>query len=217
MKKFFVSALVVCAMSMSVAVNAQECKTECAKPEKKECVMDKGEKMAKELKLTEDQKLRIKGINEEFEAAKKLSREDMKQAREKRQAAMNEVLTPEQQAKMKEMRQMHKKEMRHGQPMMRKGHHRHVKCDSVNGECTKHHACKEAKGECGKMKDCTKKGENCTTKCDKAKGCDKQAECGKMKDCTKKGDCKKGDCKATEGCAKKGECKKNDTCPKVEK
>lgn len=188
MKKFFVSALVVCAMSMSVAVNAQECKTECAKPEKKECVMDKGEKMAKELKLTEDQKLRIKGINEEFEAAKKSSREDMKQAREKRQAAMNEVLTPEQQAKMKEMRQMHKKEMRQGQPMMRKGHHRHVKCDSVNGECTKHHACKEAKGECGKMKDCTKKG-----------------------------DCKKGDCKATEGCAKKGECKKNDTCPKVEK
>lgn len=66
------------------------------------------EKIANELNLTDEQKVKLEAAMEKYKS-------DKKESHEAKKAAMKEILTPEQQVKMKEMRQAkmkHHKEMK---------------------------------------------------------------------------------------------------------
>lgn len=193
MKKFFVSAFVMCAMTMTSVSFAQEtAKNECPTIEGKECAAPKCD-MAKELNLTPEQEAKMKEAHEELAKARKESREDMKAAREKHKETIDQILTPEQKAKMKEMGKK-----RHGNKDMRhhrghKGHKHHgTRCDSA--KCEK--PCAKMNGECMKgEKPCAKMNGECK------KG---EKPCAKIN-----GECKKGE----KPCAKKNEECKNGACP----
>lgn len=163
MKRICVSALLVCALTMPVAVSAQQVeKRDCPKREKKECVTPRCD-MAKELNLTPEQQEKMKASREEFTKTRTASKEAVKAAREKHQAEMKEILTPEQQAKMKEMRPAKRgnKEMRH-----HRGHrgHKHMVCDSMRNN----RPCDVKRAECPKeVKPCAKSDAGCCPLVDK--------------------------------------------------
>ena len=142
MKRFFVSALAVCAMCMmSVSMAQEPAKKECPTQEGRECVAPCRD-MAKELNLTPEQQAKMKEAHEEFTKACQESREEMKAAGEKHREAIDEILTPEQKAKMKEMRMEKRanKEMRHHR--VPRGH-KHAACDSARH----HKPCRPMEGE----------------------------------------------------------------------
>ncbi|MBQ8565874.1 MAG: hypothetical protein IJ442_08615 [Bacteroidaceae bacterium] len=167
MKKVFLSALVVCAMSMLSVAFAQESKAvEGKQQDKKELMQKRQDKMAKELNLTDEQKQQIKASKEEM-------RNTQATARQKHQADMDKILTPEQKAKMKEMRKQNpeKREMRrrHGMhkmgadsmcpnpQMMDKCRAKAAKCrDMKKGKYV------EVKGQCAeKQGQCPQNAEDC--------------------------------------------------------
>lgn len=165
MKKVLVSALVVCAMSMSSVVFAQENKpTERRIEQKKEFVC----KMAKELNLSDEQVEQMKESNEKMRAA-----------RQQHQEEMDRILTPEQKEKMKELRKQNidKSKMRR--------HHRHNSdsmkpCPQMKGRCVeKKGNCSKMQGDCPQMKArCADKKHDCSHKSD---SCRMHQPCKKMK------------------------------------
>lgn len=148
MKKVLVSALVVCALSMSSVAFAQENKEPDRQfHEKKEMV----KKKAQELNLTEEQMEQIKASKDEM-------REANKAARQKHQENMDQILTPEQKEKMKETRErnIEKRKMRHlhkqGNDSVRRGQKmrtRHLEkkhdCSQQTDSCRMHKPCKKEK------------------------------------------------------------------------
>ena len=223
MKKVFVMMLAVCAMSMSATVYAQEATT--AQQEQKEADSRRVAVMKKELNLSDEQVMQIKAADEKFELKRKNSRKEIKAAAEERDAEIKQVLTPEQQVKLEDMKKNHgdkkgfgphqgKLKHREGMCAEKAGCKRHdMKCDSLRGKHHRGHMnkghrhgdmkCDMHNGKCPQMKGECQKG-----KCDKAQG-----ECPKMKDCDKKqacnqanGECQKGKCDKAQG-----------NCPKEKK
>lgn len=235
MKKVFVMMLAVCAMSMSATVYAQEATT--AQQEQKEAVNRRAAVMKKELNLSDEQVMQIKAADEKFELKRKNSRKEIKAAAEERDAEIKQVLTPEQQVKLEDMKKNHgdkkgfrphqgKLKHREGMCAEKAGCKKHdMKCDSLRGKHHRGHMnkghrhgdmkCDKAQGECQKMKDCDKKqdcpkmkGECQKGKCDKANG-----ECPKMKDCDQKQACNQAN-----GECQKGKCDKaQGNCPQEKK
>lgn len=162
MKKVILSALVVCAMSMSSVAFAQECKKEdCKQQDKKEMIQKRQDKMAQELNLTEEQKQQMK-------ASKEAMRNAVDAARQKHQADMDKILTPEQKAKMKEMRKQapEKREMRRHRGIHKMGADSMRPCPEMKDRCI------ERKGQCPEMRGkCVQKPDTCCVKkvCDKKK------------------------------------------------
>ncbi len=204
MKKVFVMMLAVCAMSMSATVYAQEATT--AQQEQKEADSRRVAVMKKELNLSDEQVMQIKAADEKFELKRKNSRKEIKAAAEERDAEIKQVLTPEQQVKLEDMKKNHgdkkgfgphqgKLKHREGMCTEKAGCKRHdMKCDSLRGKhhrghmnkghrhgdmkCDMHNGkCPQMKGECPKMKDCDQK-----QACNQANG-----EC-------QKGKCAQGNC-----------------------
>jgi Spy/CpxP family protein refolding chaperone len=103
MKRLFLSIAILACMSLTATVGAQESKREGRKD------------IAKELNLTAEQQQKMEAAKTDMVAKMKelkdntsLSKEEkmskMKELREQQQTAFNNILTPEQQAKLKEMR-----------------------------------------------------------------------------------------------------------------
>jgi len=67
-------------------------------------------KLEKELELTPEQSVKIREINAEFYAKHKALKKEMHEVRKAKKEAYKQVLTPEQQAKMKEIHQNKKAE-----------------------------------------------------------------------------------------------------------
>lgn len=214
MKKVLVLALALCAMT--TATMAQEPARECKK-QRLECRQECKDKMAQELNLTPEQVTRVEAAREEMNNSKKQARGEMREAREKFNAEMKQILTPEQQKKMEEMKA---ERPRHHKMRDGKQH-----CGAHKG--MKHAQCVELKcqGDTAKCVDCKK---DCKKDCaDCKKDCKKECKKECVKDCKK--DCKKNcaDCKkdCKKECKKdcKKECKKQckghkaDECPKGDK
>lgn len=222
MKKVMLMLVAVCALSMSTAVYAQEQCPDAKRMDRKELKERHVMKMKKELNLSDEQMAQMKAANEEFDAAVKANRENMKSAKEKHDAAIDKVLTPDQKVKFDEMKKKHhgKKEFRaKARPISRDGKCKEMKCDGKHKmdckkDCTQMKDCKK---NCDKKNDCPKmKGEckDCNTcdkaeKCDKAQKCDKSQKCDKAQACHKTDKCDKAEkCDKTQKCDKKNECTK---------
>lgn len=111
MKKVMFAALIFGAVAMTQVVNAQEPGREC-RGTHSECVERdstmrherRAERMIQELGLSEEQVAQMNAANEEFMTTQKQTRETMREAREKRDAVMKSILTPEQYEKYTQMR-----------------------------------------------------------------------------------------------------------------
>lgn len=137
MKKVFMSALVICAMSMSSVAFAQECKKDdCTQQDKAEFMQKRCTKMVQELNLTDEQIEQIKASKEEMNKEKKGARQSVDAARKKHQENIDKILTPEQKAKMQEMRKQRpdKKEMRHHRGMHKMGKDSMRPCPEMRGK-----------------------------------------------------------------------------------
>ncbi|MDH6308696.1 Spy/CpxP family protein refolding chaperone [Dysgonomonas sp. PFB1-18] len=112
MKRLFLSIAIIACMSLTATVGAQESRRG-------------GREVAKELNLTADQQQKMEAAKADMDAKmkelrdnKSLSKEDrmakMKELREQHQAACNNILTPEQQAKAKELKAKRGERMKDG-------------------------------------------------------------------------------------------------------
>jgi hypothetical protein len=150
---------------------AQECtaKKECRKaPCEKRCGM-KPEgfcpKMCVQLNLTDDQKAQVKALFDQKAEQKAAQREECHKQKQAEcaqfQEELNKILTPEQQAKLAEMK---------------------AECKAKRAECAKAKQCDK---KCGDA-ECCKKGEAGQCKKECAKQCAKgETQCTKEKQCTK--------------------------------
>lgn len=124
MKKVLIFALSLC--FVATAIQAQAPKD----GEKgKEKMKARFEQMKTDLKLTDEQAAKIKDLftaqGEQMKAIREsgeVNREKMKDLMKEREAKMKEILTPEQFAKLKEMRKNDRKDRPEGRPEGRKDH-----------------------------------------------------------------------------------------------
>lgn len=127
MKRLFLSLAILVGLSFSVSVNAQDAKRG----------NKRGFALPQELNLTNDQQQKVESVNTDFKAKmtelkgkSDLSKEDkrakMRELRKEHRDAINNILTPEQQAKLKELQSQKEKEMsmrhkKHSKQMNKRG------------------------------------------------------------------------------------------------
>ncbi len=139
MKRVFVFALVMCAMT-SVSM-AQEPERKCDR-QVTECAGGERDFVAEKLNLTPEQKAQMDAARNEMMQTRKQSRTDMRDAHEKFEAKMQEILTPEQYEQYRQMApnrhgrgdmrdDVHHRGHRHGNYK----HHGDRKCDGDSIQC----------------------------------------------------------------------------------
>lgn len=127
MKRLLLSLTVLVCISFAASMNAQEGKRG----------GKRGFALPQELNLTADQQKKVESVNTDFKAKmtelrskSDLSREDrrakMQELRKEHRDAINNILTPEQQTKLKELQSQREKEMsmrgkKHGKQMDKRG------------------------------------------------------------------------------------------------
>lgn len=135
------AALIFGAVAMTQVVNAQEHGRECMGT-RSECVEQcdstmrgdrRSERMIQELGLSEEQVAQMNAANEEFMSTQKQTRETMREAREKRDAVMKSILTPEQYEKYTQMRSHRHGEKGTRHQMRHHRGHRPVVAPAVEG------------------------------------------------------------------------------------
>lgn len=127
MKRLLLSLAILACISFTASINAQEGRRG----------GKRGFTLPQELNLTADQQQKVESVNTDFKAKmielrskSDLSREDrrskMKELRREHRDAINNILTPEQQTKLKELQSQREKEMsmrskKHGKQMNKQG------------------------------------------------------------------------------------------------